>query len=34
MVQIMNLKEAYTGNGKLINSSFLNGLDVERLKKK
>ena len=28
------LKEAYTGNGKLINSSFLNGLNIEQAKEK
>ena len=28
-----NLKEAYTGNGKLINSEFLNGLTIEAAKK-
>ena len=28
------LKEAYTGNGKLINSNFLNGLDIVNAKKK
>ena len=28
------LKEAYTGNGKLINSSFLNGLDIVNAKEK
>ena len=27
------LKEAYTGNGKLINSEFLNGLDINEAKK-
>ncbi len=30
----MKLQEAYTGNGKIINSDFLNGLDVENAKKK
>ena len=29
-----NLKEAYTGDGKLINSDFLNGLDIEEAKEK
>ncbi len=29
-----NLSEAYTGDGKIINSSFLNGLDVENAKVK
>ena len=29
-----NLKEAYTGYGKLINSEFLNGLDIEEGKNK
>ena len=29
-----NLKEAYTGNGKLINSDFLNGLDIDEAKEK
>ena len=28
------LEEAYTGNGKLINSSFLNGLNIEQAKEK
>ncbi len=28
------IHEAYTGNGKLINSDFLNGLDIESAKKK
>ena len=28
------LKEAYTGNGKMINSSFLNGLNVSDAKNK
>ena len=28
------LKEAYTGNGKIINSDFLNGLDINRGKQK
>ena len=27
------LKEAYTGNGNLINSSFLNNLNIEQAKK-
>ena len=27
------LKEAYTGNGKIINSEFLNGLDISQAKK-
>ena len=30
----MNLTEAYTGEGKLINSDFLNGLDVSSAQKK
>ena len=30
----LNLKEAYTGSGKIINSSFLNGLDINSAKKK
>ena len=30
----LELSEAYTGNGKMINSDFLNGLDVEEAKKK
>ena len=29
-----SLKEAYTGNGKLINSSFLNDLDIQSAKEK
>ena len=29
-----SLKEAYTGNGKLINSSFLNNLDIQTAKEK
>ena len=29
-----NLKEAYTGSGKLINSSFLDGLNIELAKEK
>ena len=29
-----NLKEAYTGNGKIINSDFLNGLDIDEAKEK
>ena len=29
-----NLKEAYIGSGKLINSEFLNGLNVEEAKEK
>ena len=29
-----NLKEAYTGNGKIINSSFLNNLDIAKAKEK
>ena len=28
------LKEAYTGKGKIINSSFLNGLEIEKAKEK
>ena len=28
------LKEAYTGTGKIINSDFLNGLDIEKAKEK
>ena len=28
------LKEAYIGKGKIINSSFLNGLEVEQAKEK
>ena len=31
---LSNLKEAYVGDGKLINSEFLNGLDVQDAKKK
>ncbi len=30
----LEMQEAYTGNGKMINSDFLNGLDVEEAKKK
>ncbi len=30
----LSLEEAYTGDGKLINSDFLNGLNVEEAKKK
>ena len=30
----IDLQEAYTGNGKIINSEFLNGLDVSSAKKK
>ena len=30
----VNLKEAYSGNGKIINSDFLNNLDIETAKKK
>ena len=30
----LELKEAYTGNGKIINSSFLNGLDINEAKKR
>ena len=29
-----DLKEAYTGSGKIINSNFLNNLDIENAKKK
>ena len=29
-----NLKEAYTGNGKIINSDFLNGLNIDEAKEK
>ena len=29
-----DLQEAYTGNGKLINSDFLNGLDIVKGKEK
>ena len=29
-----NLKEAFTGSGKIINSHFLNGLSIEEAKKK
>ena len=29
-----NLKEAYVGGGKIINSDFLNGLDVIKAKEK
>ena len=28
------MKEAYSGNGKIINSDFLNNLDIETAKKK
>ena len=29
----IELTEAYTGNGKMVNSEFLNGLDVDAAKK-
>ena len=34
MVMKKILKEAYTGEGKIINSDFLNGLDIEEAKEK
>ena len=32
--KILRLKEAYTGNGKIINSDFLNNLDIDKGKRK
>ena len=34
MVAIKDLKEAYIGNGKIINSDFLNNLNVDDAKNK
>ena len=30
----IDLKEAYVGNGKIVNSDFLNGLDIDKAKEK
>ena len=34
MEKMKDLKEAYTGDGKIINSDFLNNLNVEEAKRK
>ena len=32
--KMLDLNEAYTGDGKMINSSFLDGLEVQKAKEK